>query len=763
MKTHSLLLLLLLFRLSFSLNNDGVLLLSFKYSVLSDPLSVLSDWNYDDDTPCSWNGVVCTGVNGSSRVVGLNLPNSRLLGTVPSDLGLIDNLRHLDLSDNSLNGTLPDSLFSSPSALLVLSLSNNEISGELPDVLAAPDLALQSLNLSDNAFVGRIPGNFSVLPNLTVLSLSNNYFSGELTTVGGFEKLEVLDLSSNLVNGSLPSGFSGGSLRYLNLSYNRISGEIPPEFGKRFPARAVVDLSFNNLTGEIPDSLTASGRFSGNPGLCGRPLRNTCPIPSTPEDSPPPNATNTSTPAIAVMPAPKTAAVPSSSSAANGDHQGGLRPAAIVGIVVGDLGGIGLLFLAFLYVYQAMKKKKRKREQQQQNNSLPREADDSNSGKCGLKCWCCSCLRAKGGGAEGETSEVTTTSSSDSEAEAEEAEMEQKPRPHKATGSLVTVDNETELELENLLKASAYILGVSGSSIVYKAVLTDGTTFAVRRIGEAAAERFRDFDSQIRLVAKVRHPNLVRLRGYYWGDDEKLIVYDYVPNGSLANVAPASRQSPVHMSWESRLRIARGVARGLAFLHEKKHVHGNLKPSNVLLGPEMEPRIADFGLDRLALGEQSGKAGVSARHFGSKRSTLSRESLQDAPTVTGVSPVGSVGGSAPASSPYHAPESLRNLKPSSKWDVYSFGMILLELLSGRVFSEAELSQWNAGLVVEDKSRIVWMVDAALRSEVEGKEEMLVACFKLGFACASLASNRRPSMKEAMQILDRLPSSSLHPL
>ena len=103
------------------------------------------------------------------------------------------------------------------------------------------------------------------------------------------------------------------------------------------------------------------------------------------------------------------------------------------------------------------------------------------------------------------------------------------------TGSLVTVDGERELELETLLKASAYILGATGSSIMYKAVLEDGTTLAVRRIGESGVERFRDFQNQVRVIAKLVHPNLVRIRGFYWGAEEKLVIYDYVPNGSLVN------------------------------------------------------------------------------------------------------------------------------------------------------------------------------------------------------------------------------------
>lgn len=215
--------------------------------------------------------------------------------------------------------------------------------------------------------------------------------------------------------------------------------------------------------------------------------------------------------------------------------------------------------------------------------------------------------------------------------------------------------------------------------------------------------------------------------------------------------------SPCHLPWEARLKIAKGVARGLAFLHEKKHVHGNLKPRNVLLGNDMEPKIGDFGLERLVTGDtSSSKAGGSARNFGSKRSTASRDSFQDLGPGPSPSPSpspSSLGGI----SPYHAPESLRSIKPNPKWDVYSFGVILLELLTGKVIVVDELGQGN-GLLVEDKNRAIRLADAAIRPDFEGKEGALLSCFKLGYSCASPLPQKRPSMKEALQALEKIPSS-----
>ncbi|KAL0332187.1 UNVERIFIED_CONTAM: putative LRR receptor-like serine/threonine-protein kinase [Sesamum calycinum] len=315
-------------------------------------------------------------------------------------------------------------------------------------------------------------------------------------------------------------------------------------------------------------------------------------------------------------------------------------------------------------------------------------------------------------------SESTSSESEDTEISHKNQEMRQK------NGALVTVDGEKQLELETLLKASAYILGASGSSIMYKAVLDDGTTLAVRRIGENGVERFRDFENQVRVIAKLVHPNLVRIRGFYWGTDEKLIIYDFVPNGSLANARyRKAGSSPCHLPWEMRLKIAKGVARGLFYIHEKKHVHGNLKPSNILLGPDMEPKIGDFGLERLVAGDNSSKAGGSARNFGSKRSTASRDSFQDYSI-----------GPTPSPSP-------------------SIIVIVSDETGPALAIGASTS------ADEEKGKILRIADMTIRADMEGKEEALLALLRLGYGCICAVPQKRPSMKEVLQALERFPSSS----
>lgn len=199
-----------------------------------------------------------------------------------------------------------------------------------------------------------------------------------------------------------------------------------------------------------------------------------------------------------------------------------------------------------------------------------------------------------------------------------------------------------------------------------------------------------------------------------------------------------------HLSFEARLKIAKGIAKGLSYIHEKKHVHGNIKPSNILLTSEMEPLISDFGLEWLISGKTSYISDKSIKNIDDRRST---SSLKDV-----VSSHGCI-------SPYHAPEAMGTLKPNPKWDVYSFGIILLELFLGKVLSGKELSQWNMELSISDNETKILKIVNKFSTNMHDRKDYVLMCFKLGFTCASLSPQKRPSMKEAFQVLEKIPCPS----
>ncbi|KAJ0457730.1 putative protein kinase RLK-Pelle-LRR-III family [Helianthus annuus] len=750
----------------FGLTTDGILLLAFKYSVLNDPLQVLDTWNYSDQSPCSWNGVVCSS---NRRVTELSLPDSKLVASIPANIGLIKHLSKLDLSNNSINGSIPLSLYNA-TKLKFLDVSNNLISGELPELVKKLK-SIQFFNVSGNLLTGKVPENLGSLTNLTVVSMKNNYFHGNLPD--GFNSVKFLDLSANFITGSLPKDFGSGALIYFNISHNNISGEIPPEFTNKIPTNATIDLSYNNLTGPIPESSVFftqdENSFAGNSELCGKPLDSLCLIPSSATVPPNVSSPATSPPAIAAIPkSAESTRSGNSSNTSSASSKTGFKTSTLVGIVVGDIAGVAILALIFIYI---LKKRRRvasdnKHKHENEGNEEPKEYDWASSSedherKC-LRSWPC-LTRVKDKEDTDESSIESIGSENEETIVIQDSKYENSMRkePEKK-GELVTVDGSgKELELEPLLKASAYILGATGSSIIYKAVLEDGTALAVRRIGESGLERFRDFENQVRVIAKLVHPNLVRIRGFYWGVDEKLVIYDYVPHGSLANARYRKvGSSPCPLPWEVRLKIAKGTARGLMYIHDKKQVHGNLKPSNILLGSDMEPKIGDFGLERLVVGEYSCKVGGSSRNFGSKRSTASRDSFQDVTLGSNPSPSPSAIGCI---SPYYAPESLRSIKPNAKWDVFSYGVVLLELLTGKVIVSDEFGPasmtWSSTLTDEEKNKVLRMAEVSIRGDMEGKEEALFAILKLGYNCISSVPQKRPHMKEVLHTLDKFPCAS----
>ncbi|KAF2538363.1 hypothetical protein F2Q68_00019182 [Brassica cretica] len=705
-------LLLLLPTLLQALNTDGVLLLSFKYTITSDPLSVLRNWNYDDETPCSWTGVTCTELGSPntpdmSRVTSLALPNKQLLGSVSPSLFSIPNLRILELSNNFFHGSLPDTL-SNATQLRVLSLGNNNVSGQVPESITNV-ATLQLLNLSANAITGKIPQDLSLLNNLT-----------------------VLDISSNHLDGSLPPDLQGTSLHYLNLSRNQISGDISPTFAQKVLASIILDLSFNNLTGPIPSTpLMLNQReesFLGNLGLCGQPLKTPCSIPSTLSD--PQNISDTTSPAIAVM--PRSSSPPTNPSPESPPNQSKLKPTTIVGITVADIAGLAIIAMIILYVYQL-----RKRRSYQEYSTFKvlkdcLEKNDTLSIKKEPKQSVFALEVTKSPPAKPRWGSCVTGGRYD-ETSSESSDVENQIQDRKTVDALkrdgetqlVTVDGETKLELETLLKASAYVLGTSRGGIVYKAVLENGAAFAVRRIGaeSCTAVKLKEFEREVQGIAKLRHPNLVRVRGFVWGREEKLLISDYIPNGSLhcssiySKSGSSSTSSPNPLSFKARLKIARGIARGINYIHDKKHVHGNIKPNNILFDSEFEPIITDTGLDRL----------MTPAH----------------PLIAG-----------PASgSQHHPPEWSTSEKPNPRWDVYSFGVVFLELLMGRVFLVDR--DFVRESEVDEKTWFLRLVDGTINSDLAYHEDEVVACFRLTYGCVSSLPQKRPSMKEVVQVLEKI--------
>ncbi|KAK9091784.1 hypothetical protein Sjap_024961 [Stephania japonica] len=698
-----------------SLNDEGLGLLALKNSITEDPLGSMNNWNLSDQNPCSWNGISCKDL----RVTSISIPKSKLSGVLPSVLGSLSALRHLNLRNNRLHGGLPVQLFNAL-ALQSVVLSGNSLSGSIPPQISNLKY-LQTLDLSHNSMNGSMPSSLLQCQRLKTLSLRANNFTSSLpTNIDGFGSafpaLERLDLSFNQFTSPIPTDMGNLSRLQgtLDLSHNNFNGSIPVSLGQ-LPDKVYIDLSYNNLSGKIPQNGAMENRgptaFIGNPSLCGPPLKTLCP-----NDASSP----TSYPFIPVNSPPAT----TSNHNANGNGGGkarGLSKVALAAIIVSDVVGIFLIGFFFSFCYGRMFSHTKDHKGGVEGSGVKRARGKRE----------CLCFRKD-----------------ESETLSENVEHY----------DLVPLDAQVSFDLDELLKASAFVLGKSGIGIVYKVVLEDGLTLAVRRLGEGGSQRFKEFQTEVEAIGKLRHPNIVSLRAYYWSVDEKLLIYDYIPNGNLTAAihGKAGMVSFTPLLWSVRLRIMNGIAKGLAYLHEfspKKYVHGDLKPNNILLGPNMEPHISDFGLGRLA--NIAGGSPMLQSHRMAPEKQLQQQQLQYSTSFEGamVSPTRN------SSVCYQAPEALKVIKPSQKWDVYSYGVILLEMISGRSpivqvgTAEIDLVRWIQ-LCIEEKKPLADVLDPFLAREPD-KEEEIIAVLKIALACVQTSPEKRPSMRHIADAIDRL--------
>ncbi|KAK9165734.1 hypothetical protein Scep_000925 [Stephania cephalantha] len=285
------------------------------------------------------------------------------------------------------------------------------------------------------------------------------------------------------------------------------------------------------------------------------------------------------------------------------------------------------------------------------------------------------------------------------------------------------------------------VIGDGSFGLVYKARLSNGVTVAVKKLSKDAFQGLREFRAEMETLGKekIRHPNLVKILGYCVSGDDRILIYEFVEKGCLDqwihdtcfSGSSASCRAP--LSWDTRVRIVKGVARGLAFLHnlETPIIHRDIKGSNVLLDKDFEAHIADFGLARR----------VEASH--------SHVSTQVAGTMG-----------------YMPPEYKDGVTAATvSADVYSFGILMIEVATGRrpnwpIKTEdgnlVGLAEW-ARRVVEEGRHAVEIIDMSVAREGLREEEVR-EFLRVAFCCIKEKARERPLMVEVVEILNQLSSS-----
>ncbi|CAL5001859.1 unnamed protein product [Urochloa decumbens] len=519
---------------------------------------------------------------------------------------------------------------------------------------------------------GTLSGRIANLTHLEQVLLQNNNISGRLPPeLGALPRLQTLDLSNNRFSGRVPDTLGRVStLRYLRLNNNSLSGPFPASLAK-IPQLSFLDLSFNNLTGPVPLFPTRTFNIVGNPMICGS------------------DAGSGECAAVRAPPATVPFPLESTPGSGGGSSRSGSAAAAAGRSKAGSAGsrvpiGVGtslgaaslLLFAVSCFLWR------RKR----------RHSNDPSSVLGVLE-------RGGGGG-----------------------------------GGVARLGNVRQFGLRELQAATdgfsaRHILGKGGFGNVYRGRLADGTVVAVKRLNDpASASGEAQFRTEVEMISLAVHRHLLRLVGFCAAGGERLLVYPYMPNGSVAS---RLRGKPP-LDWAARKRIAVGAARGLLYLHEQcdpKIIHRDVKAANVLLDEHHEAVVGDFGLAKLL------------DHGDSHVTTAVR---------------GTVG--------HIAPEYLSTGQSSEKTDVFGFGILLLELVTGQRALElgkgsaAASHHHHRGGVMLDWVRKVHqekMLDLLVDQDLGPHYDRIEVAEMVHVAllCTQFQPSHRPKMSEVVRMLE----------
>ncbi|KAI3461985.1 hypothetical protein Pfo_018648 [Paulownia fortunei] len=791
------------------LSNLKTLVMSFNNfgGGLPDSLSKLVSLETLDVGSNNISGLIPSGICQDPRnsLKELYLQNNRFTGLIPESLSNCSQLESLDLSFNYLTGTIPPSL-GSLSKLKDVIMWLNQLHGEIPQEFMYLQ-SLENLILDFNDLTGSIPASLSNCINLNWISLSNNQLSGEIpASLGRLANLAILKLGNNSLSGSIPGELGDcRSLVWLDLNTNFLNGSIPPALFKQSGNIALALLTgkrFVYIKNDGSKQCHGAGNLLEFEGIREKQLdrlstRNPCSFTRVYRGITEPTFNHNGSMIFLDLSYNKLdGSIPQELGSmfylfilnlGHNDLSGpipkeleGLKTVAILDLSYNKLNGT---------IPQSLTSLTSLGDIDLSNNNLsgmiPESAPfdtfpdyrfENNSGLCGYPLPLCGSGLDAGSGQHRKSNgrraslagsvamgllfslfcifgliivAVETKKRRKKKEAALEAYMENHSNSATAHSTwklsardalsinLATFEKPLrKLTFADLLEATNgfhndSLIGSGGFGDVYKAQLKDGSIVAIKKLIHVSGQGDREFTAEMETIGKIKYRNLVPLLGYCRVGEERLLVYEYMKYGSLEDVLHDRKKIGIKLNWTARRKIAIGAARGLAFLHHNciPHIiHRDMKSSNVLLDENLEARVSDFGMARL----------MSAMDTHLSVSTLA----------------GTPG--------YVPPEYYQSFRCSTKGDVYSYGVVLLELLTGRQptdsadFGDNNLVGW---VKQHAKMRISDVFDPELIKEDPSLEIELLQHLKVACACLDDRPWKRPTMIRVMEMFKEIQAGS----
>ncbi|KAF8377213.1 hypothetical protein HHK36_030586 [Tetracentron sinense] len=662
----------------------------------------------------SVSGTIPSSFGNCTELYALDLSRNKLTGSIPEEIFGLQKLSKLLLLGNSLSGGLPRNI-SKCQSLVRLRLGENQLSGHIPKEIGQLE-NLVFLDLYTNHFSDNLPAEIANITVLELLDLHNNHITGEIPTqLGELVNLEQLDLSGNSFMGEIPWSF--GNLSYLNkliLNNNLLTGLIPKSI-RNLQKLTLLDLSFNSLSGAVPPeigymtSLTISLDLSSN-GFTGK-------IPE------------------AMSGLIQLQSLDLSRNMLYGGIEvlGFLTSLTSLNISYNNFSG-PIPLTPFFRTLSS--------NSYLQNPSLCESLDGST---------CSSALIRRSGLKSARTvAIISVTLASVTMAVLASwiiVIRNGKYMAEKSSGTLASSSGAEDFShpwtfipfqklnftVDNILDClkDENVIGKGCSGVVYKAEMPNGELIAVKKLWKTKKdeEPVDSFGSEIQILGHIRHRNILKLLGYCSNKCIKLLLYNYISNGNLQQLLQENR----NLDWETRYKIAIGSAQGLAYLHHDcvpAILHRDVKCNNILLDSKLEAYLADFGLAKL----------MNSPNYHHAISKIA----------------GSYGYIAPGNFIMFA-EYGYTMNITEKSDVYSYGVVLLEILSGR---SAIQPQVGDGLHIVEwvKKKMgsfepaITILDSKLRSLPDQMVQEMLQTLGIAMFCVNSLPSERPTMKEVVALL-----------